>query len=75
MGPGRERGRSPPARDALNKCLSEIEQEGIRSVYIVCIDQDGKTFHYSGGPDVGTIRQASAALQAASFRIIERMIG
>jgi len=61
-------------RDALNKCLADIEAENTRSVYIICVDRDGAQWSYSGGPDVGTLKQAWAVLQGQAFRLIERLI-
>ena len=61
-------------RDALNKCLVELEAEQIRSVYIICVDREGSQSTYGGGPDVGSVKQVWAVLQAQTFRLIERLI-
>lgn len=62
-------------RDARQKCLSQIENEDIQSVFIICVDSKGLNWSYSGGPDVDTISQVWGVLQRQVLRIIERIVG
>lgn len=57
--------------DALRKCLSELQKEDIASVYIICVDREGKSMTYAGGPHVGTINGVWMVLQKQVFRLME----
>lgn len=61
--------------EALNAALEEVENnKEITSVYIICLDNEGRFSTFSAGPKLAKLRNVWLMLQEECLRVIELMI-